>query len=111
MKRNSLLKNVIFGFVSWFLPLGLSFFATPLVVRGLGVEEFGVYALVLGFVSYSFTFNIGKALLKYVSEYQATNETEKISQVISATLLLSLIVGGLGMTILLFFSRWFVINL
>jgi len=110
MKRNSLLKNIIYGFLSWFLPLGLSFFATPLIVRGLGVEQFGIYALVLGFASYSFTFNIGKAILKYVSEYQATNQTRKISEVISATLLLNLIVGGLGMTILLVFSRWFVVN-
>ncbi len=111
MKRNSLLKNVIYGFLSWFLPLGLSFFATPLIVSGLGVKQFGVYALVLGFTSYSFTFNIGRAILKYVSEYRATNQTDKISEVISATLLLNLIVGGLGMTILLVFSKWFVVNL
>ncbi len=100
----------MYGFLSWFLPLGLSFFATPLIIRGLGVKQFGVYALVLSFVSYSFTFNIGKAITKYVSEYQATNQTRKISEVISATLLLNLIVGGLGMTILLLFSRWFAVN-
>ncbi len=111
MKRNSLLKNTIFGFLSWFLPLGLSFVATPLIVRGLGVEEFGIYSLILGFVSYSFTFNVGRAIVKYVSEFQAAGETEKISEVISATLTLNLIVGGLGMAILVFFAKWFVINL
>ncbi len=111
MKQNSLLKNVIYGFLSWFLPLGLSFFATPLIVRGLGVEQFGIYALVLGFTSYSFTFNIGRAILKYVSEYRTPNQTDIISEVSSGTLLLNLIVGGLGMTILLVFSRWFVVNL
>ncbi|MGI8787274.1 MAG: oligosaccharide flippase family protein [Pyrinomonadaceae bacterium] len=110
MKRNSLLKNIIYGFLSWFLPLGLSFIATPIIVRGLGIEQYGVYALVLGFISYSFTFNIGRAVIKYVSEFQATNRKEKISEIISATLLLNLIVGGTGMILLVFFSRWFVVN-
>ena len=111
MQRNSLLKSVIFGFLSWFLPLGLNFVATPLIVRGLGVEKFGVYALILGFVSYSFTFNVGRAIIKYVSEFQASRQTEKISEVISATLLLNILVGGAGMTILCVFARWFVVSL
>ncbi len=111
MQRNSLLKNVIFGFLSWFLPLGLSFVATPLIVRGLGVENFGVYTLVLGFVSYSFTFNVGRAILKYVSEFQANRQTEKIGEVISATLLLNLFVGGTGMTLLIFIARWLVADI
>jgi O-antigen/teichoic acid export membrane protein len=108
MKRNSLLKNIIFGFLSWFLPLGLSFVATPIILHGLGIEKYGLYTLVLGFISYSFTFNIGKAIVKYVSEFQATGQTEKISEIISATLLLNLIVGGTGMTLLLLLSKWFV---
>ncbi len=111
MKRNSLLKSVMFGFLSWFLPLGLNFVATPLIVRGLGVEKFGVYTLILGFVSYSFTFNVGRAIIKYVSEFRANNETEKISDVVSATLLLNLLVGGAGTTILCLFARWFVVSL
>jgi O-antigen/teichoic acid export membrane protein len=111
MKRNSLIKNIIYGFLSWFLPLGLSLVATPFIVRGLGIEQYGVYALVLGFISYSFTFNIGRAITKYVSEYKATNQTQKISEIISATLWLNLIVGGIGMMLLLFFSKWFVVSI
>ena len=111
MKRNSLLKNSIFGFLSWFLPLGLNFIATPLMVRGLGIEEYGVFTLILGFVSYSFTFSIGRAITKYVAEYQAAGQPEKISQVISATLILNLLVGGAGMAILVFMAKWFVVNL
>ena len=111
MKRNSLIKNVMFGFLSWFLPLGLSFAATPLIVRGLGVEQYGVYALVLGFISYSFTFNIARSIIKYVSEFQVTKDTKKISEIISTTFWLNLLVGGIGMIILVAFSKWFVINL
>jgi O-antigen/teichoic acid export membrane protein len=111
MKQNSILKNVIFGFLSWFLPLGLSFIATPLIVHGLGKAEYGVYALVLGFVSYSFTFNISRAIIKYVSEFQATSKTKEISEIISTTFWLNLLVGGIGMTLLFFFSKWFVVDL
>lgn len=111
MKRNSLTKNVMFGFLSWFLPLGLSFAATPLIVRGLGVEQFGVYALVLGFISYSFTFNIARSIIKYVSEFKVTNDTKKISEIISTAFWLNLLVGIIGMIIIVVFSKWFVVNL
>ncbi len=83
--KSNWLRSAFFGFISWLLPLGLTFYATPLVVRRLGVEEYGLYALVLGFVSYSFTFSIGRAVTKYVAEFRATGETEKINEVLAAT--------------------------
>ncbi len=64
----SIAKNVFYGFLTWILPLGLSFVSTPLIVRTLGKKDYGIYTLVLGFVGYSFTFSIGRAITKYISE-------------------------------------------
>ncbi len=104
-------KNSIFTLLSWLIPLGLTFFATPFIVRGLGNNEYGLYALMLGFISYSFTFNIGRAVTKYVVEYNATGETEKVTQIISATFFLGLTVGTIGSLILFLCSEYLVKNI
>lgn len=83
----------MFGFLSWFVPLGFTFVLVPVIVHGLGPESYGVYALVMGFVAYSLTFNVGRAITKYVAAYHANNETERIGEVLSNTLMINLIVG------------------
>ena len=74
-------------------------------MRGLGNEQYGLYALMTGFIAYSFTFNIGRAITKYVAEYGATGATEKISQIISATFFLSLTVATVGGLTIVFLAR------
>lgn len=109
-KRVGLVKNVFSGFTAWLLTIFLGFVATPIIIKNLGNAEFGVYSLILGFVSYSFTFSIGRAITKYVSEYYATDQTGKISEVISATLWMNLLVGGIGAIVLAIFARGFVVG-
>lgn len=92
----SIFRNALYGFSTWILPLGLSFVATPVIVGALGNEDYGIYALVLGFIGYSFNLNTGRAVTKYVAGYRATGETRKINEVVSATLLLNVLVGLFG---------------
>ncbi|MDQ3712692.1 MAG: oligosaccharide flippase family protein [Acidobacteriota bacterium] len=109
--KSSWSRSALFGFISWLMPLGLTLFATPLVVRHLGFEEYGLYVLVLGFISYSFTFSIGRAVTKYVSEYRASEQNEKIKEVLAATLWINFTVGLLGIFTLCFFARSIVVSL
>ncbi len=95
-----MLANTIFGVLSWFLPIVLGFVSTPVLVQGLGTETYGVYALILGFLSYSFTFGIGRAASKYVAEYTASGETELLSKSLSGVLIFSVLVGAVGAGIL-----------
>lgn len=92
-----IVRNVIYGFSTWLLPLALSFVATPIIVKSLGHEDYGIYALVLGFIAYSFNFNVGRAITKYIAEYRSVGETVKITEVISATLFINLALGGIGL--------------
>jgi O-antigen/teichoic acid export membrane protein len=103
--KNSLPRSVLFGFLSWLLPLGLTFVGTPLVVHGLGAEDYGIYTLVLGFISYSFAFNIGRAVTKYVAEYHSTGQTARINEILSATFVLNFIVGAGGALVLILFTQ------
>jgi O-antigen/teichoic acid export membrane protein len=95
-RQKRLFKNSIYSLMSWLFPIVPTFIVTPIVVRGLGNEIFGIYTLIIGFISYFFTFGIGKAAAKYVAEYRATGETGKISDIISSTVLLSLMLGVIG---------------
>src|SRR5215213_1833867 len=94
--RRGLAVNSLFSVVAWIFPIMLGFIATPILVRGLGSEQYGLFAIVLGFISYSFTFGIGKVAGKYVPEFRANGDDEKVTQVISATFWLSLGVGVVG---------------
>lgn len=101
-------RNVAYAAMTWILPVLLSIIATPVIVRTLGIETYGIYALVLGLISYSFSFGIGRAATKYVAEYRATGESGKIRSVISATLLLSVLIGLGGLLTLSALASWLV---
>ncbi len=105
MKKISHSRNSVLSLLSWLIPLGLTFFATPFIVRGLGNEQYGLYALMTGFIAYSFSFNIGRAITKYVVEFNARGEKKKVSQIISATFFLSLLVATAGSLLLVFLSE------
>ncbi|MCD9188074.1 MAG: oligosaccharide flippase family protein [Pyrinomonadaceae bacterium] len=103
-----LVKNAIFSALSWFLPIILTVFGTPVIVKGLGYEQYGLYALILGFISYSFTFGIGRAVTKYVSEYNSSDQKQKISEVISTTFWFSILLCLIGGILLIATSEYIV---
>ncbi len=106
----SIFRNIIYGFSTWVIPLVLSFFATRIIVKSLGVTDYGIYLLVLGFIGYSFNFSFGRAITKYIAEYRANGENEKISDVISATFFINLAVGIFGVSLIAFVARWLVVS-
>lgn len=107
----SIFRNVIYGFSTWFLPLGLSFVATPLIVKTLGEHEYGIYALILGFVGYSFNLSFGRAVTKYVAEYRAQSETGKIPNLIASALIINLTVGLSGVVVFCGSANWLVVDI
>lgn len=94
--RSRLALNAIYSIFAWFFPIILGFVATPILVKGLGNEQYGLFAIVLGFISYSFTFGSGKVVAKYIPEFQASGEPYKIAQVVSSTFWFNLAIGFVG---------------
>ncbi len=111
IRPRSLLANSFFGVLAWFLPIVLGFVSTPILVNGLGHESYGVYAIIVGFLSYSFTFGIGRVASKYVAEYKAEGENEKIAGAVSAVFWFSLAVGAAGALTLAFLAHFVVTDL
>ena len=110
-RSGRLILNSIYSLLGWFLPVTLGLLVTPFLLRRLGVEAYGVYLVILGFIGYSFTFSVSKAVAKYVSEFKATGETEKINSVITAAFGVSLFVGIIGFLLTAVLAEWAVKDL
>lgn len=106
--QRTFFKNSLFGLLSWLLPIIPTFIATPIVVKTLGDKEYGVLVVIIGFISYFFTTAIGKVAAKYVAEYTANGENEKISAVISGTLIFGFVTTLAGSLATVFLARFIV---
>jgi O-antigen/teichoic acid export membrane protein len=100
-------SNAAFSAAAFILPFLVSLATTPLLVHGLGDEFYGVYALVLGFINYAFTYGIGKAAAKYVAEYRAAGKLESVNESISTALWLSLLLGAASTAVIFLFTDSF----
>jgi len=80
-----ILRNIIYGLSTWIFPLFLGLISTRVIVRSFGNNDYGIYALVLGFIGNSFNFSVGRAITKYLAAYRAAGETERIQEIICAT--------------------------
>ena len=99
---------MIYGVSSWIVPVALGTIATPIIVKSLGPRQYGIYALVLGLIAYSFNFNVGRAVTKYLAEYRSAGETGKIRSVLAATFAVNLVVGTLGLIVTILLAPYLV---
>ena len=109
--NRSIFRNVLYGVASWILPLGLSFVATPIIVRTLGHEDYGIYALILGVIGYTFNLSFARAITKYIAEYRASGESEKIRDAVSASFFINTAVGAIGAVTICLLSKWLVVGI
>lgn len=102
------MKSILYGFSTWLFPLVLSFIATPIIVGALGNEDYGIYVLVLGFIGYSFNLNFVRAVTKELAQSRTSGDEKRIGDVISASLMLNVPMGLLGMIVLVLAAEWLV---
>lgn len=107
-KKARLVLNSVFSLLSWLTPLILGILFTPLILARLGHDAFGVYLVILGFISYSFPFNIGRTITKYVAEFHASGETSKLNDAVSSGFWLSLVIGLIGSVMIALLAPWLV---
>lgn len=72
--RRRLWRGAAFGLIAWAGPLLVAIASTPAIVRGLGAADYGLYALVVGLVSYSSTALLGRAVVRRVAVAHATDQ-------------------------------------
>ena len=105
-----LARNTLWNLLGQIVPMVVAIVTIPIIIRGMGVERFGVLSLVWVVVGYFslFDLGIGRALIKFVSDKLGTSEEHRIPSIVRTSLLLMFLLGVVGALVVLAFSPWLV---
>jgi O-antigen/teichoic acid export membrane protein len=103
------LRNVSYNFIGYVFPILFSIFLTPILVKKIGVVDFGVYVLsnTIGVFLSLADLGLSVALIKYLSEYNARGDFPAIGKLLSSANSLYLIVGMFGLLVYTAVGKWF----
>jgi O-antigen/teichoic acid export membrane protein len=97
-----LAKNTIFSLLGQGLPLFVAVISLPFLIRGLGLERFGILSLawaVLGYFNI-FDLGLGRAATKYIAEAFIKRDQKRVSAIVWTSVHIQTILGILGALIL-----------
>lgn len=95
--KNQTFKNAYFSVIdAVFLPFAM-LVATPLFLKQLGAEQYGMWMLINSIIASMTILNIGSVdvVTKYVSAYRKDNNTQNIQKVFSTLFILQIILGAI----------------
>lgn len=89
-----LAKNSSWLLLSTVYKVGISFGRSVVIARSLGVEMYGLYAIVLSFVAIvgeAFNLHVGPAMIKYCADYKEDGRPDKVLALYKVAYLFSMI--------------------
>lgn len=88
-------KGVIFSYIFMAIEALSSIFFTPVVIRCLGYEEYGIYGLVAAVTAYLYLLDlgVGNAIVRYMVKYRIAKDRRNEQNVLAITTFFYLIVG------------------
>lgn len=98
VRGKSVLANSIWSYVGAGVGLIATLVTTPIYVRALGLEQYGVVAILLAVVAPMGVLNAGvtEATIKYVAGYSAEGRLSAARDALLASLMINVVVGLLG---------------
>lgn len=86
MVKSNIVKGAIISYASIFLNIAISFFYTPWMLKQIGVSDYGLYSLVLSFISYFIMdFGLSKAISRFIAKYRAEDNIKMVSNMLGLT--------------------------
>lgn len=107
-----LAKNTLLLYGRMLLTVGISFYSTRLILANLGIDNYGIYNVIGGFVSmfYMVTSTMTQAVSRFLTFELGTGNKKKLQQTFSTSinilLLLSLVIVLLAETVGLWFVNY-----
>lgn len=94
--------------VGYVVPMLISFITTPLLLRALGKDAFGLQSLVAAIVGYLMFMDMGLdlSIIKLLAEDCARQNVKSVNYLLSTTLQLYFGIGLLGMIVIMFLANW-----
>lgn len=92
-----IIKNTIFNAIGRFWGILITVFLTPYILKHVGIERYGIWAIVSVLTGYFslLDFGMGTSFVKYISEYYAKKDHKSINQVVSTGVVFYSIFGAL----------------
>ena len=96
MINSNIARGAIVSYISIFLNIALLFFYTPWMIKQIGVSNYGLYNLVISFISYFIMdFGLGTALSRFISKYRAEGDLKKVENILGLTERLYLVIDAI----------------
>lgn len=105
-----LARNVVINLVGQSTPILVAVFAIPLLIKGLGIDRFGVLTLawmVIGYFSL-FDLGLGRALTKLVAERLGNRQEQDVPALVWTAVFIMLFLGLAGTLVVGVISPWLV---
>lgn len=101
------MRNAAFNFLGAAVPAVLAIATIPYIVSVLGTADYGLLALITSIVGYFalLDINITASSTKFVSQYKAAGDTQRLNETICFGVLIYGTIGFIGMTGLFFAAR------
>ncbi len=113
MKINQVKFGAFMSYASYALATLLNLVATPVMIRSLGENEYGVYQTVLPLVSMLtvLTFGLGSVYTRYYSIYKTENDVDKMGRLNGMFITIYSVIGVvsvlIGVVLSVFFGQLF----
>ena len=109
-KANGLLGGAVWNMLSLGVAAVAGFITMPVVVRGIGTDNYGAYSIVgmIGGLAALQDLGLGEATLRFVARYHSRNDLAGINRVLGATLSVYVASGTVCSGLLLFMAPWII---
>lgn len=99
---NNIAKSAIISYISIFTNILVSFFYTPWMIHKIGVSDYGLYNLVLTFISYFIMdFGLNSSVTRFIAKYRAEDDRDKIQKLLGITFKVFIVIDVIIFLILL----------
>lgn len=107
---NRILFNTILVYAQKFSTAALALVTTPLLLRVLGVEDYGVYTLTIGFVGMLtfFTWSLSASTQRYIAVTLGEKNYDKLAHILSSSFLIHFVYGILIMAVIQVINYYYV---
>jgi O-antigen/teichoic acid export membrane protein len=102
-----IIKNTLYNAIGKFWGILVVIFLTPYIVNHLGVERYGMWALLTSLVGYIgfLDLGVGGSYARYIAEYYTQKDYAKVNEVINTGFLFCLGLAGIVIPLALFFTK------
>lgn len=100
-QKSRIIQNVGTSWFSLAINVLVGILLSPFIVHRLGDAAFGIWVLIFSITGYYGMFDLGirSSIVRYVSKYTATNETEKLARHVNTSLFTYTVMGSLAMIV------------